>query len=49
MLTKGQEYTDQDQDCYEERYRHRVLHDLNRRAQQLGLTIVPTVPVGLAA
>ena len=25
MLTKGQEYTDQGQDYYEERYRERVL------------------------
>ena len=49
MLTKGQEYTDQGQDYYEERYRQRVLHNLNRRAQQLGMTLVPTVPVGLPA
>jgi transposase len=27
MLTKGQEYTDQGQDYYEERYRQRVLHN----------------------
>ena len=37
MLTKGQEYTDQGQEYYEERYRQRVLHNLNRRAQQLGI------------
>ena len=43
------EYTDQGQDYYEERYRQRVLHNLNRRAQQLGMTLVPTVPVGLPA
>ena len=49
MLTKGQEYTDQGQDYCEERYRQRVLHKLNRRAQQLGMTLVPTVPVGLPA
>ena len=49
MLTKGQEYTDQGQAYYEERYRQRVLHNLNRRAQQLGMTLVPTVPVGLPA
>lgn len=41
MLTKGQEYTDQGQDYYEERYRQRVLHNLARRAQQLGMTLVP--------
>ena len=32
MLTKGQEYTDQGQDHYDERYRQRVLRNLNRRA-----------------
>ena len=42
MLTKGEEYTDQGQAYYEERYRQRVLHNLNRRAQQLGMALVPT-------
>jgi transposase len=41
MLTKGQEYTDQGQAYYEERYRQRVVTNLNRRAQQLGLQVVP--------
>jgi len=41
MLTKGEEYTDQGQAYYEERYQQRVLHNLNRRAQQLGMTLVP--------
>jgi transposase len=41
MLTKGQEYTDQGQDYYEERYRQRVLHNLARRAQQMGMALVP--------
>jgi transposase len=40
MLTKGEEYTDQGQDYYEERYRQRVLHNLSRRAQQLGMKVV---------
>jgi len=44
MLTKGEEYTDQGQACYEERYRQRVLHNLNRRAQQLGMALVPAAP-----
>ncbi len=44
MLTKGEEYTDQGQAYYEERYRQRVLHNLNKRAQQLGMTLVPTAP-----
>ena len=46
MLTKGQEYTDQGQDYYEKRYSQHVLHNLKRRAQQLGMTPVSTVPVG---
>ena len=41
MLTKGQEYTDQGQEYYEERYRQRVLHNLARRAQQMGMALVP--------
>ena len=40
MLTKGEEYTDQGQDYYEERYRQRVLLNLSRRAQQLGMKLV---------
>ena len=50
MLTKGEEYTDQGQAYYdEERYQQRVLHNLNRRAQQLGMTLVPTAPAAQAA
>ena len=49
MLTKGQVYTDQGQDYYEERYSQRVLHNLNRRAQRLGMTLVPTVLAALPA
>ena len=41
MLTKGQEYTDQGQDYYEERYRERVLRSLSQRAAKLGLKMVP--------
>jgi hypothetical protein len=40
MLTKGQEYTDQGQDYYEERYRERVLHALSQRAAKLGMKMV---------
>ena len=47
MLTKGQEYTDRGHDYYQERYRQRVLHNLNRRAQQLGMTLVLTAPTAL--
>lgn len=42
MMTKGDAYTDQGQTHYEERYRQRVLHNLKRRAQQLGMALVPT-------
>lgn len=44
MLTKGQEYTDQGQDYFEQRYRERVLRNLSQRAQQLGMQIVPATP-----
>lgn len=40
MLTKGEEYVDQGQEYYEERYRARVLHQLEQRAQRLGMTLV---------
>jgi transposase len=40
MLTKGQEYTDQGQDYYEQRYRERALRQLSRRAQKLGMQLV---------
>ena len=40
MLTKGQEYTDQGQDYYEERYRERVLRALSQRAAKLGMKMV---------
>jgi transposase len=36
LATKGQPYVDQGQDYYEERYQQRVLHNLKRKAQQLG-------------
>lgn len=44
MLTKGEQYTDQGQDYYEQHYRQRVLANLARRAQQLGMKIVPAEP-----
>lgn len=42
MLTKGEEYTDQGQDYYEERYRERVVRQLSQRAEKLGMKLVPT-------
>jgi transposase len=41
MLTKGSEYVDQGQAYYEERHRQRVVHHLQRKAQQLGFQLVP--------
>ena len=41
MLTKGEEYTDQGQDYYEERYRERVLRALCQRATKLGMQMIP--------
>jgi transposase len=42
MLTKGEEYTDQGQDYYEERYRQRVLRQLALRAEKMGMKLVAT-------
>ena len=39
MLTKGEEYTDQGQDYYEERYRERVLRALSQHIAKLGIQI----------
>jgi transposase len=41
MLTRGEEYTDQGQEYYEERYRERVLRALSQRAAKLGMQMVP--------
>ncbi|MBZ8141016.1 hypothetical protein CLD22_14030 [Rubrivivax gelatinosus] len=44
LLSKGQEYTDQGQAYYEERYRQRVLHNLQRKAQRVGMSLIPVTP-----
>jgi hypothetical protein len=49
LLSKSQEYTDQVQAYYEERYRQRVLHNLQRKAQRLGMSLVPATPESAAA
>jgi hypothetical protein len=41
-MTKRQEYVDQGQQYCEERYRQRVIRHLQRRAQSLGMSLVPT-------
>jgi hypothetical protein len=40
MLTRGEEYTDQGQDCYEQRNREGVVHQLSQRAAKLGMKMV---------
>jgi transposase len=40
MLTKGEEYADQGQDYYEERYRASVLRNLTKRAEKMGMKLV---------
>ena len=42
LLTQGEEYTDQGQDYFEERYRERVIRQISQRAAKLGLSVVPT-------
>jgi transposase len=41
MLTRGQEYVDQGQLYYEERYRERVVRGLAKKAAELGLQLTP--------
>lgn len=41
MLTQGEEYVDQGQAQYEERYRQRVIRSLTKRAEQLGFQLLP--------
>ena len=40
MLTKGEEYTDQGQAYFEERYCERVLRQLSQRASKLGMQLI---------
>lgn len=47
MLTKGEEYTDQGQEYYEERYRERVLHHLAKKAEKMGMKLVNNEEVNL--
>jgi transposase len=41
MVAKGEEYVDRGQDDYEERHRERVVKLLAKKAEQLGLQLVP--------
>ena len=42
---QDQEYTDQGQDYYAERYRERVLRALSQRAAKMGTQMVPIASV----
>jgi transposase len=44
MLKNKQEYNDPGQDYYEQKYRERVIKNLERRAKDLGLELVPIQP-----
>jgi len=44
MLKHKQEYNDPGQDYYEQKYRERVIKNLERRAKDLGLQLVPIQP-----
>ena len=41
MLTRGTEYVDKGQEYYEERYRQRVVHNLNKKAATMGFVLMP--------
>ena len=41
LLTRGEEFVDQGQDYYEERYRERVLQNLKQKARKLGFQLTP--------
>ena len=41
MLTRGEEYTDQGQDQYEQNHREHALRNLAKRAEQLGMKLSP--------
>ncbi len=41
MLTRGEEYVDQGQQYYEERYRKRVVGGLAKKAAELGMQLTP--------
>ena len=40
MLTRGTAYVDVGQEYYEHRYRIRIIHNLKRKAQELGYELV---------
>ena len=47
MLKNGTEYVDQGQDYYEKQYQQRVLHNLKRRASEMGFELIVKDPLVL--
>ena len=47
MLTKGQEFVDKGQDFYEEQHRQKSLASLQKRAEKLGMQLVPATESAL--
>lgn len=41
MLTKGEDYVDQGQEHYEEKYRQRVIKNLSKHAEKFGFQLIP--------
>lgn len=41
MITKGEEFTDQGQQKYEQQYQNNIMRNLEKRAKALGLKLVP--------
>ena len=42
MLTRGEDYVDQGQAAYEQKYKERQMRSLKSQAARLGLTLVET-------
>ena len=45
LVTKGENYVDQGQAHYEEKYRQRVIKNLTKRAEALGFHLISTPEV----
>jgi hypothetical protein len=41
MLTQGREYVEAGLDCYEKRYKERLIKGIKKRAAQLGFVLSP--------
>jgi hypothetical protein len=41
LMTKGEAYVDQGQDCYEQQHKQRVLSSLNRKGREMEFSLTP--------